>query len=545
MRNQILKTLAILFCFFSFQYLIAQSTPQSATLNVNNVKVVVNSNGALFWDFQDGQFIAPFTEGSDEISTMRSSGLWISGLDPGGNLKGAIQLYNDNNLSDFLPGLIVNNEAYKFNNIWRVKSTDITEHLNDFADNGIIDNPNPSVFGWPATGNVHFASYNNGLELPLVPQGLASFFDNNADGLYNPNDGDYPIADLRGCDFPNVPTEMLWFSFHDYVEHTQSTMDPMKMEIQCTVFAYECADEESPLSNSVFVRHKVINLAQETIDSCYIGVFNDFDIGNPNDDFFGTSPQRSLVYGYNGDEQDEGAFESESPVMAVDFLRGVYNNVGEEMPISFIQPYDVTSALQPLQYYNLLSGSTETGDPAPYNGLYYPDNPNDSNGNSEVSLGNTPGNRATISSYGPLTLQPGVVNEMLIAYSSYHEAGNTPLQNVNAMIPKSDQVQAFFDNCFSNVICNPPVLPTEELFLSVGNIFPNPTNDKLFIALEKHKLSSLQISDLNGRQVEKFNWLIPEKNVELSLAQLHQGVYILALTTDNGQRFSRKIVILN
>jgi hypothetical protein len=61
----------------------------------------VNANGALFTDFTDGQFIAPYEPGQPEISTMRASGIWLGGFDPAWNIKGAIHGYNENGKADF------------------------------------------------------------------------------------------------------------------------------------------------------------------------------------------------------------------------------------------------------------------------------------------------------------------------------------------------------------------------------------------------------------------------------------------------------------
>lgn len=55
----------------------AQVAPVSATLDVNNVRARVNSNGTLFTDFTWGQFV-PVQPGLAELPLIRSAGLWCS-----------------------------------------------------------------------------------------------------------------------------------------------------------------------------------------------------------------------------------------------------------------------------------------------------------------------------------------------------------------------------------------------------------------------------------------------------------------------------------
>jgi hypothetical protein len=91
---------------------------------------------------------------------------------------------------------------------------------------------------------------------------------------------------------------MLWFVFNDYLLHTESTLPPMQVEVQCTVFGFNC--QESPLGNTVFVQYRIKSCSSENLDSAYFGLFADFSIGNPEDDFFGSDAERALIFGYRG-----------------------------------------------------------------------------------------------------------------------------------------------------------------------------------------------------------------------------------------------------
>ncbi|MEO1625379.1 MAG: hypothetical protein AAFV25_09485, partial [Bacteroidota bacterium] len=54
-----------------------------------------------------------FLTNGTQNSSMRVSGLWISGFDLADNLKGAFQLYNKDNKADFA-------HVPKMNKIWKV-----------------------------------------------------------------------------------------------------------------------------------------------------------------------------------------------------------------------------------------------------------------------------------------------------------------------------------------------------------------------------------------------------------------------------------------
>ena len=92
-------------------------------------------------------------------------------------------------------------------------------------------------------------------------------------------------------------------------------------------FKYSTAT--SLLNNALVFRYKIIKLSDEIINSYYIGLFADFDIGNPNEDFIGTIPSKHIMYGYNGDTEDENGFGANTPVMAVELLRAPLDSIAE------------------------------------------------------------------------------------------------------------------------------------------------------------------------------------------------------------------------
>ena len=84
-------------------------------------------------------------DGEDWISLIYDAGLFIAGLDQGGNLK----TYTTRGTT--VTAGIFGIEA-EMPSPWRVTRDEVMAHQADYADNGVIDNPIPSIFSWPGRG---------------------------------------------------------------------------------------------------------------------------------------------------------------------------------------------------------------------------------------------------------------------------------------------------------------------------------------------------------------------------------------------------------
>jgi hypothetical protein len=492
----------------------------------------------LFTDGQKGQFIAPYAPGQTEISTLGVAGLWLGGVDPAGNLKMSVQLHDTGANADFIPGALDGNGTpAALPGIYRVTRAEIEAHIKDFNDNGVIDNPQSGVFGWPARGNSFFAQY-HGFDLPGdFTVFLAGFFDRNYDGIYDPAAGDYPTIEIRGCPLYLVPAEMLWFSFHDLnpAGHPVSGGGILQMEVQCQMFSFEC-DPGDPLNRTVFTRYKLINRGLERLDSTYFGLFTDFNIGNPDDDFFGCDTSRSLVFGYNGDAVDEGFYEGFPPYMGVDLFRGPLNEIGEEARLSTVIQVDTNLLNSPLDFYGLLTGRSPGSWPPPASGINYPGNPTEPGTNSELALGNMPGQRAVLSAYGPFSLQPGAVNEII--------AGFYFASDFDDLHYGSDLIQMYFDNCFNTGTMCSAVLDAP----SYGNntpavrIYPNPVADGVVQIESPEPIQHLRIWTPDGRLVQEYQYQDRATSLQIPVEQLLPGVYFLETRHQNGASKLGKLV---
>lgn len=530
--------------------LLAQ-TPAASTLEVNRVKAGFVTDGRLFTNGTTGQFVAPFAPGQPQRSLLRGAGLWMAGIDPGGNFKMSV---SNSVGSDFKPGVLDPFTAVPSglltNGPWRVTQADIEQHLADFADNGVIDNPIASVFGWPGRDNSFFSQFNSGAQLPQTPQGLASFFDADGNGKYDPDNGDYPALAIRGCAIDQFPDEMVWFPIHDNVQHNVSASIPMLVEVHCTLFAYNC-DNNNGLSNTIFAHYKLINRGFEALDSCYIGLFNDFTVGNVSDDYVGCDTVRNISYAYNADNND-AVYGDQPPVMAVDLMRGprklVFNpDTLIELGLTHAMLVNNPDQLFNFQYYQLLSGTDPNAGLVPNNGVVFPDNPNIPGGQSELAQNTTPGKRATLMSCGPFRVFPGAVDEVAVAYS--FAEGPSPVAAVQQIFNQSNVQQNLFDNCFAPLpgqdLCgNTTDVPLGPTVLK-AQIAPNPTTGLVRVQSASQPIVRVTVTDVQGRTVLSNQWSKGQDSLTLDLQQQASGVYFVRFESASGAVGVAKVVRLN
>ena len=384
--------------------------------------------------------------------------------------------------------------------------------------------------------------------LPIsATQGLASFADTNGDAIYEPDAGDFPVLDIRGCYQPlPIPDELFWFVYHDISAHDESQMTSLNVEVQCQIFAFNC-DENTPNGNTIYTSHKIINHSKERLSDTYVGLFTDFNIGNKEDDFFGCDPDRSLTFAYNGDDNDEGGYGTESPVMAVDVLRTPFDEDLTFVDLKAVLPIESMTLNEPYNYYNLLKGLHSDGSTLPNNGLFYTDNPSDSNGWSEITEENIPGDRKVLTSYGPFPFPVASGHEFIVAYTFHQEPGNDRIENINMMYDQSDQIQSFFDNCFNNnnnAACNISTsTQNEPLITSRVKVFPNPTQGEFNIQSDEFGIKKVELFDVSGRIVLKKEWTNSISNPSLSIQHLPKGLYFLQLDLENNEQVFKKIVM--
>lgn len=474
-----------------------QCTTASAQIDqdVNNVRARLTTGGDVWWDRSDGRYVVPKVEpGETEVSSIFAGAVWLGGTDPGGNLKIAAQTYgNSNGSSDFWSGPIhpetgITDKAIcdDWDRFFEVSRAEIDEHLALFEaqKRGEITYTEDMIpfglKGWPAKGNQNFFDVWE-FELPNTPQALAGFWDQDGDGLYDPLRGDYPIIEIRGCDEPNVPDEMIFWIYNDQgggAPHAESGATAIKMEVQVQTFAFETNDE---INDMTFQRYKLINRADENIENTYFAMWVDADLGCHLDDYVGCDTARSFAIVYNADGVDGQpgtdcaggvpTYGLEIPIVGIDYFRGPLNEFREELGMSSFTYFNNPSIGNPDQgttdpqtgqeFYNYLSGLWRDGTPFTFGNDGYNVGSTDSIAYAFPSPPNLDGaahwsmctedlpeyDRRTVQASGPFLLQPGAVNELIIGVVWVPDF-NYPCPDISRIVFADDISQSLFDNCF-------------------------------------------------------------------------------------------------
>ena len=458
-------------------------------LSINNVRARLLGGGDMWWDFSRGRYVVPKVEpgsGDQEISSIFAGAIWIGGYDDGGNLKMAAQTYRSASSNDFFSGPLdpVGGTEEEICNNWdkmfEVTGAIIEPHAILVRDKGAdaVDCGSLSreLKGWPGKGNPHFAGI-HGFELPF--QDLAPFYDENGDGLYNPCDGDFPIIEIIGCEADagepgkvSYADQMVWYVFNDNGGiHTETTGDPIRMEIQTLAFAYQTGDQ---VNDMTFYRYKLVNRAPQSIDSTYFGQWVDADLGCHLDDYIGCDIDNQLMYIYNATATDgAGGCEStpsygnDVPMLGVDYFRGPKDENGVELGMSSFVYYvnggypglpNTGDPVTGQQYYNYLSGTWRDGTPyyatgngyqqsGPTTSYVFPGEPDDAAGWSMCTQTLPGADLRTVQSSGPFRLDPGAINELIIG-AVWTPDVLYPCPSMTKLLAADELSQALYDNCF-------------------------------------------------------------------------------------------------
>lgn len=76
---------------------------------------------------------------------------------------------------------------------------------------------------------------------------------------------------------------------------------PIGIEVQTTVYGGTYGDWRDDV---IYVRQKLINKGLHDVQDAYLGVWADFDLGNPTDDYIGVDTVLQLFYSYNATAKD-------------------------------------------------------------------------------------------------------------------------------------------------------------------------------------------------------------------------------------------------
>ena len=349
-------------------------TPSAVSeLDLNNVRARIYTGGDMWWDIQTRLASYEVPKNSGKMA-LYAGAIWIGGTDVNGQLRVAGARYRDG--QDYFTGPLIKDGAaqgtttsdacLKYDKHFIISRDEVSE-FRAFKRAEAITGGDMSLFNgytvpdiitnWP--GNNTDADYDFS---------LAPFFDNDENGVYDPQAGDYPWFDLDKVVECTATQSLrkhllygdrtMWWVYNDRGNiHTETDGASIGMEIRAQAFAFATNDE---LNNMTFGNYTLINRSTYILQDCYFGVWTDADLGDAYDDYVICDVKRGLGILYNGDESDgdgNGAtYGSQPPAIGVDFFEGPY-----------MDPYEVNGIAldRPTAWVN---GVLNTGSPDVNNG---------------------------------------------------------------------------------------------------------------------------------------------------------------------------------
>lgn len=393
------------------------ATPQSIDndthVDVNNIDMFVTNHGSFGWDLVTGDPGTTFPKGTDK-TVIFASGLWM-GAKVGNDLR-----------------------------------VTVAEYSQEYAAGTI----NPD--GTPASE---------------VDPRFRVYKINRGDDASNPDWADWPVDDGAPVDGNGDPLilgdQTLWAVYNDADDdkhsNTAGNTTPLGVEVRQTVFAF---DRQPPLGNMIFVKLQVLNRGGNQLDSTYVAVWSDPDLGGFTDDLVGCDTTLSLGYVYNATNDDE-LYGSTPPAVGYDFFQGPPNTYGipfgDEVPAtlpmtSFNKYINGTDPATARETYNYMRGLDLDGTPLmdpvtnEISTFFVPGDPV----TGEGWLDDNPADRRFMLSAGPFQMMPGDTAEVVVGIIVAQ--GSDRLNSIQLLKQYDEQAQAVFDLDF--LLPAPPPRPS-------------------------------------------------------------------------------------
>ncbi len=267
--------------------------------------------------------------------------------------------------------------------------------------------------------------------------------------------------------------QAMWAVFNDADPSAHSNRSgstpPMGLEIQAYVFGYA---RSGPLGQTIFLRWRLINKGGNTLDSTFLSLWMDPDLGDAGDDLVGSDTVLSLGYIYNSGS--DNIYGDAVPAGGMDFFqgpivpspgdsawvssKGVYIQGYKNLPMTSFNKYiNGTDPTNSVQTYNYMRGLSNTGEPQKdpdgvVTKFVVAGDPVAGTG----WLDDKPADRRIMMTTGPFTMAPGdtqeVVGAVLVGQGTDRLSSITELKRIDRI------AQSTFDLNFR--IPGPPPQPT-------------------------------------------------------------------------------------
>jgi hypothetical protein len=268
--------------------------------------------------------------------------------------------------------------------------------------------------------------------------------------------------------------DMLCWAVYNDADPSRHTNDagnstPLGVEIRQSTFAF---NRQGPLGNIVFLRWEMLNKGGNQIDSMFVSIWADTDLGGAADDLVGCDTTLSLGYTYNSTNNDQ-LYGSAPPAVGFDFFQGpryiASDPTSPRLPmVSFNKYINGTDPAATSETYNYMNGLLPDGSDVidPTTGsptfFFHPGDPTTRVG----WLDSNPADRRHLLTSGPFYMAPGDTEVVVAALIIGN--GNDRLSSVSAMKFYDEFAQLAFDEGFN--LPNPPSLPVATTDVDHGRV---------------------------------------------------------------------------
>ena len=529
--------------------------PSAVTvLDINNVRATIPHGGGLWWDYINAGYKVP-KDHPGQVSAIFAGGIWVGGLDPGGNIKLSETTYSQpekNSAGPLINGAPDPDFCKNFNRHWIVNKGSVESHIADFDDDGIINAPKHEIMAWPGRGNPESVS-RNGFDLPDVE--LAPFVDLNGNGIYEPMSGEYPK--IKG-------DRAVWWMFN--TDGLGAVALPPQLNVSVMAYGFKAGNH--PVNWATFYDVKVVNVGAEDLLSTYIGLWVDPDLGCFADDYIGSAPDHDMGIVYNADAFDgdpacEGlvaGYGEEVPMLGFKFLKGATNYLGEDLGMTSFMYYNNGSVGNPPPppgastpfgiegYYNLLKGVWPDGTPLTIGGdgymsggdvttYAYSGDPSNMSGNgwSMCDEMSPEYDRRILMSSGPFDISPDESNEISIAVIFTPDQPH-PCPGIHNLVNSCELIELYLEDNISSV--------DDFISLDEIDVFPNPFNESVNISFKGNKImNKLELHSADGKLVHYFH-NINSHELIIKRNNLPNGIYFFKAFLNDGKMATGKIIAL-
>jgi hypothetical protein len=554
-------------------------------IDLNNINASIDKE-VLFYDRENGVagFEVPKGSGSH---TIYASNFWFAGIDAAGQLKGYAETFALNGVNNAGPIGIGSNYSYKWDRVWKVSAIDIQNHIAGLGTTEAITN-------WPT---------NRDTSLGQAPD-LAPFVDVNGDGFYNPTLGDYPLIKgqqaiyfIRNSDRTPTFTIGGGFEFHGMVYAYDC---PEDSAINNTLFLDYTIYNRSPFNfyDAYFGQWADLDIGFYDDDFVGSDVSRGIFYGNNGDNLdesgagiigYGSFPPAQGVTFLKGPFMDndgiDNPFTTDVPTaiaqngipyagLGVGFGDGTIDN--EHLGLSHFMYYSKIASFpgdgdpsSAADYYNYLRGRWKDGSIMKWGGNGHYSNPNASNVNadyllpgtsdplfwstngiaptpidwSELTVGNSPGDRRGMGSTGPFTFNPGAVVEMELAFV-FGRDYNSPSNNTAGIVvmqERVDSIRSYHANGFATTPCGGAILGAKEAVKENNalSIYPNPFANQFLVSYKPTHNTVVEVYNLLGNQI--LTQQITQQLTLLDLSNQPNGVYFVRVI-DGKEVLTKKVI---